>query len=91
VSPHVFAFVHEEGIEPTNHAAERALRPAVQWRKIMFGTRNLDGEIAMPDCGRITRTCQLQQLNALAYLTAAIHAPRRRQVVASLLSKPTTP
>jgi len=29
----------------------------------------------------ITRTCQLQQLNALADLTAAIHLHRRRQVV----------
>jgi hypothetical protein len=38
----------------------------------------------------ITRTCQLQQLNALVYLTAAIRAHRRRQVVASLLSKAAT-
>jgi hypothetical protein len=36
--PHFFTFVHEEGVEPTNNAAERALRTAVQWRKIMFGT-----------------------------------------------------
>jgi transposase len=89
--PHFFTFVHEEGVEPTNNAAERALRTAVQWRKIMFGTRSLDGEIAMARLLTITRTCQLQQLNALAYLTAAIHAHRRRQVVASLLSTPTTP
>lgn len=34
---------------------------------------------------------QLQQINALVYLTAAIRAHRRRQVVASLLSKSATP
>jgi hypothetical protein len=33
----------------------------------------------------------LQQLNVLVYLTAAIRTHRRRQVVASLLSKSATP
>jgi transposase len=89
--PHFFAFVSEEGVEPTNNAAERALRTAVQWRKIMFGTRSDNGELAVARLLTITRTCQLQQLNALVYLTAAIRAHRRRQVVASLLSKSTTP
>lgn len=36
----------------------------------------------------VTRTCQTQQLNALADLTAAIRAHRRHQPVASLLPKP---
>jgi hypothetical protein len=89
--PHFFTFVYEEGVEPTNNAAERALRTAVQWRKIMFGTRSDDGEVAVARLLTITRTCQLQQLNALVYLTAAIRAHRRRQVVASLLSKSPTP
>ena len=89
--PHFFTFVYEEGVEPTNNAAERALRTAVQWRKIMFGTRSLDGEIAMARLLTVTRTCQVQQLNALLYLTAAIRAHRRRQAVASLLSKSSTP
>jgi transposase len=85
--PHFFTFVYEEGVEPTNNAAERALRTAVQWRKIMFGTRSDDGEVAVARLLTVTRTCQLQQLNTLMYLTAAIRAHRRRHVVASLLSK----
>jgi len=32
----------------------------------------------------ITRTCQLQQINALVYLTAPITAHRRHQKVVSL-------
>ena len=44
---HFFTFVHEDGVEPTNNVAERALRTAVQWRKIMFGTRSDDGERAV--------------------------------------------
>ena len=89
--PHFFTFVYKEGVEPTNNAAERALRTAVQWRKIMFGTRSNDGEVAVARLLTVTRTCQLQQLNALVYLTAAIRAHRRRHVVASLLSKSATP
>lgn len=87
---HFFTFVHEEGVEPTNNAAERALRTAVQWRKIMFGNRSADGELAVARLLTVTRTCHLQQLNALAYLTAAIRCHRRRQAVASLLAKPLT-
>ncbi len=89
--PHFFTFVYEEGVEPTKNAAERALRTAVQWRKIMFGTHSADGEVDVARLLTVTRTCQLQQLNALVYLTAAIRAHRRHQRVASLLSKPGTP
>ena len=84
---HFFTFVYEDGVEPTNNAAERALRTAVQWRKIMFGNRSEEGELAVARLLTVTRTCQLQQLNVLAYLTAAISCYRRRQIVASLLSK----
>lgn len=88
---HLFTFVHEDGVQPTNNAAERALRTAVQWRKIMFGTRSDDGERAVERLLTVTRTCQLQQINALVYLTAAIGAHRRRQRVASLLRRTQTP
>lgn len=88
---HFFTFVHEDHVEPTNNVAERALRTAVQWRKIMFGTRSENGERAVERLLTIARTCQLQELNALVYLTAAIVAHRRRQAVASLLRRPETP
>jgi transposase len=88
---HFFTFVHEEGVEPTNNVAERALRTAVQWRKIMFGNRSDEGERAVERLLTVTRTCQLQQINALVYLTAAIAAHRRHQKVASLLRKAQTP
>jgi len=38
VEPALWTFVRREGIEPTNNAAERALRRAVQWRKTSYGT-----------------------------------------------------
>lgn len=88
---HFFTFVHDDGVEPTNNSAERALRTAVQWRKIMFGNRSAEGELAVARLLTVTRTCQLQQLNVLAYLTAAIRCHRRRQAVASLLPKRLAP
>ena len=87
---HFFTFVHEDGVAPTNNAAERALRTAVQWRKIMFGNRSAAGELAVARLLTVTRTCQLQQINALVYLTAAIRCHRRRQAATSLLAKPST-
>jgi hypothetical protein len=59
----------------------------VQWLKIMFGNRSDTGEVGVARLLTVTRTCQMQQLNALAYLTAAIRAHRHRQAVASLLPK----
>ncbi len=75
---HFFTFIAHEGVEPTNNAAERALRTAVQWRKIMFGTRSAEGEIVVARLLTITRTCQMQQLNALVYLAAAVRSELQR-------------
>lgn len=40
VEPALWTFVTTVGIEPTNNAAERALRPAVLWRKNSFGSQS---------------------------------------------------
>lgn len=58
---------------------------------IMFDNRSAEGELAVARVLTVTRTCQLQQLNVLTYLTAAICSYRRRHAVASLLSKQPTP
>ena len=89
--PHFLTLVHDDGVEPTNNSAERALRTAVQWRKIMFGTRSTEGERAVARLLTVTRTCQLQQISVLAYLTAAISCHRRSHAVASLLQRRSTP
>jgi transposase len=39
----MWTFVYVDGIEPTNNRAERALRPAVIWRKGSFGTDSQRG------------------------------------------------
>jgi len=34
----LWTFARVDGVEPTNNVAERALRPAVLWRKGSFGS-----------------------------------------------------
>jgi transposase len=36
----LWTFVRHAGVEPTNHAAERAIRPGVLWRNGSFGTHS---------------------------------------------------
>jgi hypothetical protein len=38
--PALWTFVQLEGVEPTNNAAEWALRPGVLWRKGSFGMQS---------------------------------------------------
>jgi transposase len=83
----LFAFLEHEGVEPTNNSAERALRTGVQWRKICFGNRSAQGELATARLLTVAETCDLQRLNILAYLSAAIAAKRRSLPVASLLPR----
>jgi transposase len=86
-----FAFLRNEGVEPTNNSAERALRCAVQWRKISFGSRSTQGEIAVARLLTVTRTCRMQNREPLDYLGSAIRSHRKAQAVPSLLKTvPTT-
>ena len=83
----LFLFLEKEGVEPTNNSVERALRPGVQWRKICFGNRSAQGELATARLLTVAETCDLQRFNILAYLSAAIACHRRRQPAASLLHR----
>ena len=86
-----FAFLSNEGVEPTNNSAERALRCAVQWRKISFGSRSTQGEIAVARLLTATRTCRaFQGREPLDYLGSAIRSHRKAQPVPSLLKTAST-
>jgi transposase len=83
----LFTFLEYEGVEPTNNSVERALRTGVQWRKICFGNRSANGELATSRLLTVAETCDLQGLNILAYLSAAIACHRSRCPTASLLHR----
>ena len=72
----LFTFIEQDGVEPTNNLAERALRPAVQWRKICFGNQSEEGQVLTERLLTVTRTCKLQHRNPLAFLVDSIIAYR---------------
>jgi transposase len=55
-SDRLFTFIEVPGVEPTNNLADRALRIAVQWPKIVFGNRSTTGEIATARLLTVTQT-----------------------------------
>ena len=81
----LFTFIAYPGVEPTNNGAEQALRIAVQLRKIIFGNRSPEGELATARLLTVVQTCRIQGINSLEYLKAAILCYRRGQPAPSLL------
>ena len=71
---HLFTFLEYEGVQPTNNAAERAIRPAVQWRKICFGSQSEIGEQFTGRLLTVVRTCQLHGINVFEFLTKLVKA-----------------
>jgi transposase len=70
----LWTFVRQQGIEPTNNAGERALRHAVIWRKLSFGTQSAAGSRFVETMLSVIETCRQQHRNAFDYLTATVQA-----------------
>ena len=81
----LWTFVQVEGVEPTNNAAERAIRPGVQRRKISFGTQSEAGSRFVESMMTVVATLKPQKRNVLEYLTAAHEAALRGEAAPSLL------
>jgi transposase len=60
-----------DGVEPTNNGAERALRPAVLWRKGSFGSDSEAGSRFAERLLTVVASCQQQGRPLLAFLVAA--------------------
>ncbi len=85
VSDALWTFVRVEGVEPTNNAAERAIRPGVLWRKGSFGTQSADGSRFVEAMMTVVATLRQQHRNVLAYLTHACQAASAGEPAPSLL------
>jgi transposase len=81
----LWTFVQVAGVEPTNNAAERAIRPGVLWRKGSFGTHSEAGSRFVESMLTVVSTLKQQQRNILAYLTAACEAALQGAAAPSLL------
>jgi len=84
--PALWTFVFHEGVEPTNHRAERALRPAVLWRKRSFGCHSEDGCRFVERLLTVVQTLRLQSRDVLDYLQAALTAHRNGLPAPKLLN-----
>jgi transposase len=85
VEPALWSFVSVEGVEPTNNAAERALRHAVVWRKTSHGTASESGSRFVANILTIVATCRQQGHNVLEFLTNCCQAHLRSTQPPSLL------
>src|SRR5688572_31846656 len=75
--PALWTFARVEGIEPTNNGAERALRPAVLWRKGSFGSDSEVGSRFAERLLTVVASCRQQGPPLLAFLVAAVEAALR--------------
>jgi transposase len=68
----LWTFVVEAGVEPTNNRAERALRFAVLWRKMMQGTYNEKGDRWVERILSVRETCRLRGVPTFPVLVDAV-------------------
>lgn len=75
--PALWTFAKHEGVQPTNNHAERALRSAVIYRKLSFGSQSEEGEKRIGRLLSAHTTCRLQHRSLFIYLTNALTAHAR--------------
>jgi transposase len=84
-APALWTFVDLPDVAPTNNAAERALRPAVLWRKKSFGSHSPAGSRFAERMLTIAATLKQQRRNVVDYLTEACIAGVHGKPAPSLL------
>jgi len=57
---HLWTFVQDQSVDPTNNLAERIVRQGVLWRKSSFGTQSERGARYVERILTVGATCRLQ-------------------------------
>ena len=70
----LWTFVDHQGVEPTNNAAEQALRRGVIWRRRSFGTQSQAGSRFVERVLTAVISLRQQQRDVLDFLTEACRA-----------------
>jgi transposase len=70
----LWTFTRVDGVEPTNNAAERALRHAVIWRRISGGTDSEGGSRFVERMLSAMATCRQRDQSVLVYLTECLRS-----------------
>ena len=83
----LFTFLYQEGVEPTNNAAEQGVRSGVMWRKISQGNKTQQDAIVTERLLTVIQTCRMQGIDPVEFLAEAILAYRKGLPAPSLLPK----
>jgi Transposase IS66 family/Family of unknown function (DUF6444) len=86
----MWLFVTTVGVEPTNNAAERAIRPAVIWRRTSFGSQTQGGSNFVARMLTVVTTLKSQKRNVLEFMTQTVVAARGDKTAPSLLPETAT-
>ena len=78
-------FAHADGVHPTNNAAERALRQAVIFRKLSFGTKSVFGSNTLAVVMSVLETCRRQSLHAYKWITHTVTRHQQNHPTPQLL------
>lgn len=84
----LWTFTRHQGIPLTNNAAERALRPAVIWRKLSFGNDSVKGSFFTERILTVAQTLKAQARSTFDFLVKAFEAPLFRRPLPKLLPAP---
>ena len=78
-------FARVDGVEPTNNAAERAVRHAVCWRTTSYGTDSEAGSRFVERVRTVVASCRQQRRNVLTFLVDAVQADKTGTATPSLV------
>ena len=81
----LFVFAFRAGVEPTNNAAERAVRHGVLWRKQSHGPRSAAGATYLANIWSVVETCRQHGRNAWGFLAACVEAADHGRPLPGLL------
>jgi transposase len=73
VEASLWTFAGRAGVEPTNNAAERAVRHAVCWRKTSYGTDSERGSRFVERMLTVVASCRQQGRGVLDFLVKAVN------------------
>jgi transposase len=85
----LWTFVRVPGVEPTNNAGERAVRPGVLWRKNSFGHQSESGRGFVERMLTVVGSLKRQGRGVLEYLEGAIRAWQEQGEPANLVPEAT--
>jgi transposase len=81
----LWLFIRVDDVEPTNNAAERAIRPAVIWRRTSFGSDSAAGSEFVSRLLTVLSSLKAQERNVLDFLAESVSARRSGGIPPSLL------